>query len=168
MINLEGIKKPSFYAFKFLSRLEGEDVASDDSQSWVTKSKDGSITALAWDYSPQVPPAGKTDQVFYKQELPPTDKGQLTLDIAHVPDGRYKVAVYQTGYKQNDAFTAYIEMGSPKQLTRAQVEALKKASSDAPVSQSEVSVTGGHFSKTLPLRTNDCYEVVLTPEENKH
>jgi xylan 1,4-beta-xylosidase len=163
MINLEGIKKPSFYAFRFLSRLEGEDVESDDSRSWVTRSKDGSITALAWDYSPVVPPTGKTDQVFYKQELPSTDKGQLTLDIEHVPNGRYKVVVYQTGYKQNDPYTAYVEMGSPKQLTRAQVEALKKVSSGEPSSQSEGSVTGGHFTKTLPLRTNDCFEVVLTP-----
>jgi xylan 1,4-beta-xylosidase len=167
MINLEGIKKPSFYAFKFLSRLEGEDVESDDGQSWVTKSKDGSIVALVWDYSPVVPPTGKTDQVFYKQELPPTDKGQLTVDIAHVRNGRYKLAVYQTGFKQNDAFTAYLEMGSPKQLTRTQVESLKRVSSGGPVSQGEISIAEGHFTKTLPLRTNDCYEMVLTPVKNR-
>jgi xylan 1,4-beta-xylosidase len=163
MINLEGIEKPSFHAFKFLSRLGGEDVESDDSQSWITRSKDGSVQVLVWDYSPVVPPTGKTDQVFYKQELAPTGKGGLTLDIAHIPDGRYKVAVYQIGYKQNDPYTAYLEMGSPSQLTRSQVEALKKISTGEPSSKSEVSVTGGHFTRTLPLRTNDCFEVVLTP-----
>lgn len=163
MINLEGIEKPSFHAFKFLSRLGGEDVESDDSQSWITRSKDGSVQVLVWDYSPVVPPTGKTDQVFYKQELAPTGKGDLTLDIAHIPDGRYKVAVYQIGYKQNDPYTAYLEMGSPSQLTRSQVEALKKISTGEPSSKSEVSVTGGHFTRTLPLRTNDCFEVVLTP-----
>jgi xylan 1,4-beta-xylosidase len=162
MINLEGIKKPSFHAFKFLSRLGSEDIASDDNQSWITKSKDGSIQALVWDYSPVVAPAGKTNQVFYKQELPPTDKGRLTLDIAHVPNGRYKVAVYRIGYKQSDPYTAYLDMGSPKQLTREQVEALKKVSKDEPSSESEVSIAGGHFTKTMPLRTNDCIEVVLT------
>jgi xylan 1,4-beta-xylosidase len=167
MINLEGIKKPSFYAFKFLSRLAGEDVVSDDSQSWVTKSKDGTVTALAWDYSPVVPPAGKTDQVFYKQDLPANGKGELTLELANVPDGKYRVAVYQIGYKQNDAFTAYVAMGLPKQLTKAQVEALKQVSSGGAASESEVAVAGGRFTKTLPLRTNDCFELVLTPVESK-
>jgi xylan 1,4-beta-xylosidase len=163
MINLEGIEKPAFHAYKFLSRLGTEDIASDDNQSWITRSKDGSVVALVWDYSPVVPPAGKTDQVFYKQELPPKDKRQLTIDIAHVPNGRYKIDVYQIGYKHNDAYTAYLQMGAPRQLTREQVEALKKVSGGAPSSESVVSIAGGHFTKTLPLRTNDCFEVVLTP-----
>jgi xylan 1,4-beta-xylosidase len=168
MINLEGIKKPSFYAFKFLSKLSGSDVESDDKQSWVTKSADGSIEALLWDYTPVVPPTGKTDQVFYKQELPATDKGEITLNLDNVPNGKYKVAIYQTGYKQNDAFTAYVEMGSPDQLTRAQVDALNKVSNGEPISQSEVAIADKHFTKTLPLRTNDCFLVVLTPAKGKH
>jgi len=167
MMNLEGIKKPSFHAFKFLSMLGTDDVATDDSQSWITKSKDGSVQVLVWDYSPVVPPAGQTDQVFYKQELPPADKGQLTLEIANVPNGKYRVAVYQIGYRHNDPFTAYVEMGSPRQLTRAQQDALKKTSSGEPASQSEVSISGGSFTKTIPLRTNDCFLVVLSPIRHK-
>jgi xylan 1,4-beta-xylosidase len=163
MMNLQGIKKPSYYAFKFLSMLGTDDVTTDDNQSWITKSKDGSVQALLWDYSPVVPPAGKTDQVFYKQELPPTDKGQLTLDIANIPNGKYRVAVYQIGYKHNDAFTAYVEMGSPRQLMRAQVDALNKVSSGAPSVEETVSITKGSFTRTMPLRTNDCFLVVLTP-----
>ena len=163
MLNLQGIKKPSFHAFKFLSRLKGQDVQSDDEASWVTKAKDGSIAALVWDYSPVVPPDNRTDQVYYRQDLPPVDKGQLTLDLAHVPNGKYRLAVYQTGYGKNDPFTAYVKMGSPKQLTRAQVDALKKIASGAPLNQSVVTVNKGRFTKTLPLSANDCYEIVLTP-----
>jgi xylan 1,4-beta-xylosidase len=168
MINLEGIKKPSFHAFKFLSMLGSSDVPTDDSQSWITKSSDGSVQALVWDYSPVVPPAGKTDQVFYKQELPANDKGELTLDIANVPDGKFRVALYKVGYKQNDPFTGYVAMGSPRQLTRAQVDELKKLSSGEPVDQSEISITHGHFTRTMPLRTNDCFLVVLTPIRGQH
>jgi xylan 1,4-beta-xylosidase len=144
------------------------DVSSDDSRSWVTKSNDGSMQALVWDYSPVVPPKGKTDQVFYKQALPATEKGELVLNLANVPNGKYQVAVYQTGYKRNDAFTAYAEMGLPRQLTRAQVDALKKASSGDPVSQGEIAVTDRSFQKTLPMRTNDCYLLVLTPLKSKY
>ena len=167
MLNLQGIKKPSFHAFKFLSMLGTDDVATDDSQSWITKSNDGSVQALVWDYTPVTPPAGQTDQVFYKQNLPPADKGQLALEIAKIPNGKYRVAVYQIGYKHNDSFTAYVEMGSPRQLTRAQEDALKKASNGEPASESEISITDGSFTKVIPLRTNDCFLVVLTPTPSK-
>lgn len=63
LLNLQGIKKPSYHAFKFLKRLHGADVRSDDPQSWVTKAKDGTITALLWDYSPVVPPDNQPDQI---------------------------------------------------------------------------------------------------------
>jgi Beta-xylosidase len=168
MMNLEGIRKPSFYAFKFLSRLGTSDVSTDDSQSWITKSADGSVQALMWDYSPVVPPKGNIDQVYYKQALPPMDKGQLVLNLQNVPNGKYRVTVFQTGYKQNDAFTAYAEMGLPRQLTRAQVDALKKVSNGDSISDGEVSIANRSFSKTLPLRTNDCFLVVLTPVKSKH
>ena len=163
MINLEGIRKPSFYAFKFLSMLGTDDVATDDSQSWITKSNDGSVQALVWDYSPITPPAGQTDQVFYKQKLPPSDKGELALNLANIRNGKYRMAVYEIGYKQNDAFTAYVEMGSPKQLARSQLDTLKNVSSGEPVSQNEVSIADGSFTKTIQLRTNDCFLVELTP-----
>ena len=163
MINLEGIKKPSFYAFKFLSELGKEDVESDDPQSWVTKSPDGSVQALVWDYSPVVPPAGQVDQTFYKQKLPATDKGSLEVELSHVPDGDYTLSVYQIGYKRNDAFTSYVELGSPSQLTREQVKTLNEASAGAPVSQTKVTVRAGHFSRTVPLRSNDVFLFVLKP-----
>lgn len=163
MINLEGIKKPSFYAFKFLGKLGKEDVESNDPQSWVTKSPDGSVQALVWDYSPVVPPHGQVDQTFYKQKLPATDKGSLELDLSHLPDGDYSLAVYQIGYKQNDAYTAYLDLGAPDQLTREQVRTLNAASAGAPIDEAEVTATSGHFSRTVPLRSNDVFLFVLTP-----
>ena len=166
MINLEGIKKPSFYAFKFLSQLGTEDVETDDNQSWVTKSPNGAIQALVWDYSPVVPPKGQTDQSFYKLEQPPTAKGSLQLNLTHVPDGRYKVSVYQVGYKQNDAYTAYVQMGSPNQLTREQVASLNALSAGSPTSETETTIKGGQFTTTMPLRTNDIFLLILTPTKS--
>ncbi len=162
MINLEGIKKPAFYAFKFLGQLGKQDVGSDDPQSWITKSPDGSVQALVWDYTPMVPPQGQTDQTFYKQKLPAVDKGSLELNLSHVPDGDYELSVYQTGYKQNDAYTAYLELGEPNQLTREQVRSLKAASAGEPISRTRVVVKGGQFSRTVPLRSNDVFLFVLT------
>ena len=167
MINLEGIKKPSFYAFKFLSELGQQDVETNDARSWVTKSQNGSIQALVWDYTPVVPPAGQTDQSFYKQELPAQPKGSLTLDLAHLANGSYKLSVYQIGYERKDAYTAYLKMGSPAQLTQAQVSALQKISDGRASREEEVTITDGHFVYTTELRTNDIDFVLLTPEKNQ-
>lgn len=167
LLNLEGIKKPSFHAFKFLSRLGDSDVESDDAQSWVTTSKTGAVQALVWDYSPVVPPAGKTDQVFYKNALPTVAKGTLKLDLKGVKNGAYQLDIYQIGYKQNDPFSAYVEMGSPKQLTKSQVASLNALSSGAPVFSGKVTVSNGRFTREVPLRANDCFEFVLTPVKGR-
>jgi len=142
-------------------------VQSDDPRSWVTTSKTGAIQALVWDYSPVVPPDGQTDQVFYKNELPTVAKGTLKLDLSGVKNGTYMLDIYQVGYKQNDPFSAYVEMGAPKQLTKAQVASLNALSSGAPMFSGTVSVSNGHFTRAVPLRANDCFEFVLTPVKGK-
>src|ERR1035437_6481271 len=62
LMNYQGIRKPSFYAFEYLSRLGTVDVTDSDAQSWVTKSGDGQVQVLLWDFSPEVPPQGQNDQ----------------------------------------------------------------------------------------------------------
>ena len=165
MINLEGIRKPSFYAFKFLHELGQTDLQVDDPQSWITKGDDGSIQALVWDYSPVVPPSGQTDQSFYKRELPSKAKGDLQLELDDIPNGQYRLVTYGTGYQRNDAFTAYLRMGSPDQLTKEQVRDLQAVSSGTPLSTEEVTVSHHSLSKTVPLRTNDVYLFELLPAQ---
>ena len=38
-----------------------------------------------------------------------------------------------------------------------------EVSAGKPVSESDIAITGDTFSKTMPLRTNDIYFLVLTP-----
>jgi xylan 1,4-beta-xylosidase len=61
----------------------------------------------------------------------------------------------------NDAYTTYLEMGKPGQLTRQQVEEIKKINDGSPVSTEIVKVQAGDFSKELNLRENDVYLVLL-------
>ena len=118
MINLEGIKKPSFHAFKFLSRLRGQDVQSDDSQSWVTKSKDGSIAGADVGLFARRAAGRPTDQIYYKQELPTTDKGQLDARPGQRPERQIlKWPSIRSATSRTMPFTAYAEMGCRAQLT---------------------------------------------------
>ncbi|MGH9524738.1 MAG: GH39 family glycosyl hydrolase [Terriglobales bacterium] len=167
MMNYEGIRKPTYFAYKYLAELGESDVAETDSasggaRSWITRTGDRQIQALFWDYSPLGPPAGQDDQSYYKQVLPAQTTGPVTLRLTHVPAGKYRLNVYRTGYESNDAYTAYLRMGAPPQITREQVEALQGKTMDAPVESRIVKVNDGTFNETFPMRQNDIYLVTLT------
>ena len=168
LMNLEGIRKPAYFAYRFLHQLGTEDLATNDPQSWITKSTDGSVQALVWDYTPIVPPKGQTDQSFYKNELPPTSKGTLHLALDHLRNGRYRLATYAVGYERNDAYTAYLHMGAPHQLSRDQVSALNAQSTGKAQSTTEMTVRNGTFVQDLSLRENDVFLLVLTPLPASH
>jgi xylan 1,4-beta-xylosidase len=164
LVNYEDLRKPAFYAFKFLNQLGGLELRDGDSASWVCKGADGSVQALFWDYTPQVPPAGMNDQEYYAHELPAGSRGLVRLSIAHLPAGRYRMEVCRTGYRTNDVFTAYLDLGAPSQLTRDQVAALAKRSDGAPQSVEAVTVQDGKpLERTFALRQNDVYLVRILP-----
>jgi xylan 1,4-beta-xylosidase len=164
LINYEDLKKPAYYAFKFLNELGPQELANPDSASWVCKDKDNSVQALFWDFTPIVPPDGTNDQEFYHQEIPAKDIGHATLSITNLPAGSYSLQIYHTGYRANDVFTGYLDMGSPSQLTPAQVNILREASSGDPESVETIQVEAGKpFVREFHLRQNDVYFVKLLP-----
>lgn len=164
LINYEDLKKPAYYAFKFLNELGPEELTDKDPASWVCKGSDGSVQALFWDYTPIVPPEGTNDQQFYQHEIPAKDIGHVSLSIANLPAGSYSMEVFHTGYRANDVFTGYVDMGSPSQLTPTQVEILREQSNGDPESVQAIQVeTGKPFTREFPMRQNDVYFVKLLP-----
>ena len=70
--------------------------------------------------------------------------------------GRYRLQQRRTGYHANDAHTAYLELGSPKELDDKQIAAFHRLTADAPELQRELRVGAqGHAELTLNLRTHD-------------
>ena len=167
LMNLEGTKKPAYYAYRFLRQLGTEDLVLSDPSSWVTRTAAGGVQALVWDYSPVVPPVGENDRTYYRQDLPASDKGPVELRVTGLRAGRYKVSTYRIGYEQNDAFTAWVKMGSPGQLTVRQVAELKGDSAGLPVSVSTEVVGTAGFVKKMRIRTNDVWLVVVEPVVGK-
>jgi xylan 1,4-beta-xylosidase len=161
MINLQGIRKPAFFAYKWLAQLGSDDIESSDKQSWITKSADGSVQALFWDYTPIAPPGNETDRTFYNREQPSKPAPPVGLKIEGLKDDAYELNVYRTGYQQNDAYTAYLQMGSPAQLTRDQVAQLQSAASGAPVETKRVKVKNGVYEELFKMRQNDTVLVIL-------
>jgi xylan 1,4-beta-xylosidase len=161
LINFQGLRKPSFYAYQFLNRLGGEELASGDTDSWVTRGA-GGAQVLFWNYTP--PRTEESDQVYFKRDLPAKDLGDVRVSLKGLPPGSYTLSVYRVGYGVNDVYTDYLKLGSPPTLTREQVHALAERNDGRPVATARVEVgASGEFARGLPLRENDVYLLTLLP-----
>ena len=137
MLTIQGINKPVFYAYQFLNRLGDIELMNKDSASWVCKDSSGSVQVLAWDFTNTHPGDSVNNQIYYIRDLPSKPKGKLKINIKNVPGGMYALEVYKIGYHSNDAYSTYLSMGKPLQLTRQQVEQIKKQNDGAPVSRGD-------------------------------
>jgi xylan 1,4-beta-xylosidase len=165
LINFQGLRKPSFFAYKFLNRLGTEELASTDPESWVTRDR-GSVQVLFWKYLP--PQTKESNQIYFKRDLPSQRVGDVRVALRGVPPGQYTLNVYQVGYGVNDVYTDYFKMGSPPALTREQVRSLSERNSGQPLSTERVRVDQrGEFARNFPMRENDLYLITLMPAGNR-
>jgi xylan 1,4-beta-xylosidase len=162
LMNYQDIKKPAFYAFKYLNELGNTTLTCSDSSALVSKDKTGNVQALLWDFTIDHPGDSVNNQVFYKRNLPAKPSSTVNLNISGLSAGKYTLSVYKTGYNANDPYTAYFEMGSPSQLTIPQVKTLKQLSSDNPVQKLVIEVgANGTFKRNWNLHQNDVMLVKL-------
>ena len=162
LMNYQDIKKPAFYAFKYLNELGHTELSSADSSSIICKDANGNVQALVWDFTIDHPGDSVNNQVFYKRLLPSKPSAPVQFKLHGLKPGKYLVSIYKTGYNANDPYSAYFEMGSPSQLTVAQVKSLKQKDNDDPVEQRTVTINAsGNFEQQLPIRQNDVLLVKL-------
>ncbi|HVZ85567.1 MAG TPA: glycoside hydrolase [Polyangia bacterium] len=162
LLNYQDLRKPAFFAYQFLNRLGPTEIASSDPASYVTTDAAGGVQVLFWDFTLVRPGKTENDQEFYKHDLPAKAKGFARIHLTSVPPGRYTLTLYQVGYRVNDAYAVYKDLGAPNQLTRAQVAKIKAASDGRPVEQKTVTVDAdGTFDQAVSLRENDVFLFTL-------
>jgi xylan 1,4-beta-xylosidase len=163
LLTVQGIRKPSYFAYRYLNELGDVEIPTTDDGSFVCKDKNGNMQILFWDLTHPSPDKKILDQTLFARERPATPKNSVMLKLTGLKPGDYILTVRGTGYKRNDAYTQYLEWGAPDQLTRRQQDALKDLAADAPLLQEAVTVAAdGNFSKRFDLRQNDVYFAVLT------
>lgn len=161
LLTIQGINKPAFFAYQFLNRLGATELVNADSRSWITKNNKGDVQMLLWDFTYTLPDS-TNNQNYYIKDLPSKSKGKTTINLSHVPTGKYRIEMYKVGYRENDAYTGYIDMGRPDQLNRQQVTALKKQSNGRPMFTGTIDIKStGTFSKTIDVKENDVYFINL-------
>jgi xylan 1,4-beta-xylosidase len=160
LMNLQGIKKPTFFAYQFLHELGGTELKDADTCSWVCRSDKG-VQVLFWNLQLPFAKAPYFDDSLFRMNPAPADAAPVSVRLSHIPNGKYEVLVYRTGYHHNDPFSAWLEMGSPANLTPQQTATLKKAASGAPESRTRVTITDGRYSADFRTKQNDIYFIKL-------
>ena len=163
LLNFSGIKKPAYFAYQFLNQLGKTELQNADAHSWVCRDDNGGAEILVWDLTH--PTGGKiADQVYFRTPHPAPAKGAVTIKLSGVPPGNYTVQRWRTGYHHNDAYDAWIELGSPAQLTRTQENTLRQASQGAPEASEPVQIgAAGEFDETVLMDENGVVLRKLTP-----
>ena len=159
LIHLQGLHKPSYYAYKFLHALGDTELKNQDTDSTICRDSTG-VQALIWNYTylPQDAP----DTIFYKRDLPAKPLGPVKLILKNLPSGNYTLQIYAIGYDRNDVYDDFLRMGSPANPTREQIKTLADKSSGAPMTTENVEIKPGEpFQHTLEMRENDVYLVTL-------
>jgi xylan 1,4-beta-xylosidase len=159
LLNFQGLRKPAFYAYQFLNRLGGVELASADSESWACRDDHG-VQVLFWKFA--APVTTESDQKFFSRDMPARDWGMVHVSVAGLPPASYQMNVYRVGYQVNDVYADYLKMGSPASLNRAQLRELAERNDGRAVESGHIRVRAGEkFIRDVSLRENDVYLITL-------
>ncbi|OGU27483.1 MAG: glycoside hydrolase [Ignavibacteria bacterium GWA2_35_9] len=162
LLNYQAINKPAFYSYQFMNKLGKTELVNNDASSWACKDEKGNVQVLLWDFTITHPGDSVNNQVYYIRDLPAKSKGKVKINISEIPAGSYILEIYKVGYRANDPYTAYYDMGRPNQLTKEQVLKLKKLSDGSAISNEKILVkTNVPFQKELDIRENDVFLITM-------
>ena len=162
LMSYQGIPKAAYWAYKYLSLLGSTEVVSSDKSSYVCRDDKGGVQILFWDLSHPTDGGKVSNQDFFFKTVPATDKGEASVVLHHLPAGEYDIKVHMIGFQQNDPYTLWLNAGAPSDLTREDVEELKKNSAMEPVFQTAMKVQD-KVTLTMPIQANSVYFISLTP-----
>ena len=162
LFNYQDLPKPSFFVYKFLNQLGDVELATADAASFVCRDAAGDVQTLFWDFTITHPGPSVNNQVFYKEDQPAKAKGPVELRLSGLKSGAYRLVAYRVGYRVNDVQSAWRDLGSPAQLTKSQVEQLRRAASGDPVVDETIEVgADGRCLRSFEMRENDVWLVEL-------
>jgi len=161
LLNPQGIRKPAYFAYKYLHALQGDSIPVSDAQAMLS-TKDGNFSGVIWDF--ETPDQKVSNRPFYTKPVPSHTAAPVTLQVHHLAlNAAYRLEIHRVGYHANDAYTAYLEMGSPKELNATQIAHLNDLTRDQPETDKTVrSGPDGTVEIEFPMNSNDAVLVKLT------
>jgi xylan 1,4-beta-xylosidase len=130
LINAQGLKKPTYHGYWFLSRLGNELLADGDSHT-VTRRPDGTLAILLWNYCHYLPEANdsrmidkvKHAEIYGLFDVQPAH--EFTLNIQGMGQN---VRIQSTRFDRNhgSVYDAWVAMGAPGHILPADLEVLRQ------------------------------------------
>jgi xylan 1,4-beta-xylosidase len=136
LVNIQGLRKPAYHGYWFLSKLGDEELAGGDNFA-VTRHPNGRIAALFWNYC-HYSEKGKDSRssvgdVYERFEPGGTESHELILTGSAGPV-RARITTFDRDH--GSVYDAWVDLGKPAVLSREQVAELKgKCELTAQVSQ---------------------------------
>lgn len=163
LMTRDGVRKPAWFAYRYLRQLaalQGREIPCNDGFSWAAT--DGEqLRVLVWDW--RNTEQQLSNRSFFGRPQPARDVGSVSIELRHLPPGRYRLTQQRTGYLANDAHTLYLKMGAPKDLDARQITSLQAATTDKPEVERELRLgAAGKARVTMALRSHDVVLLSLT------
>ena len=165
LLNVQGLKKPAYFAYRFLHELKGDALSTGDPRALAAR--DGrTLRLLAWDYTE--PRLAESNQIHFKRDLPSAPVRPLRLVLSGLRLGEATVTITRVGYRKNDVYTAYLDLGSPRgqgpNLPPDVITKLRAASNGRPESRQRLRVhPDGTLAVEVAMRENDVVWVEIAP-----
>jgi xylan 1,4-beta-xylosidase len=131
LVNVQGLKKPSYHGYWFLSRL-GEEVLNSGDSFVVTRHASGKISVLMWNYchfsvegndSRSIQKAVGSSQVYELFEQKP--EKQFTVRLSGI-QGSVRIQTTRFDRERGSVLDAWLEMGSPEHIRREDLVVLRQ------------------------------------------
>lgn len=155
---INGIKKPVWYAFEYLSRL-GPVLVDRGENYIICKDCKENIQLLYWNFT-------FGDQISSKQmysfDEPPETLSDECFQINDLKNGSYTMELYRTGYYSHNPIKMYREKGWSGSLENQMIELLKAESHGSPEFKSSIIIKDHIFNYTIPMHENDIVLITLT------
>lgn len=135
ILSRDGIRKPSFYAFQFLGRLQ-PNILKQTENCIVTTNCRGRYVAACHNFKKL-----SADYAFVKEEeilvdqqeqfLEDTQSLDFRLQLRHMQNGKYQVKIYYVNKENGNAQELWRKLGYAKRLSKDEAEYLKMRATPA-------------------------------------
>jgi xylan 1,4-beta-xylosidase len=130
LVNVQGLKKPSYHGYWFLSRLGDEVVAEGDSYA-ITRRRDGTLAILMWNYchyrddanDSRLLAAAKPQNIYNLFAVQPSREFQL--NVAGVGQ-EVRLQITRFDRQHGSVYDAWADMGAPQHILPADLEVLRR------------------------------------------
>lgn len=130
LVNVQGLKKPSYHGYWFLSRLGEEALAEGDGYA-VTRRRDGTLAVLLWNYchyradanDSRLMAAARPGEIYALFDVRPPR--EFTLNLEGVGPA-VRVQTTRFDREHGSVYDAWVAMGAPQHILPADLEVLRR------------------------------------------